>query len=733
MANNDFLPWATGGGANVLSPAQYAALAERITGSVAGTAISADWNTAMRQSSFIVSAIALWIANNGISANDDGVLANMSGNLNGLIRGGLIASIAALRARLKTGSPSVFVLGYNSAGDGGGGEYHYDSTDVVSTDNGGTIIVAADGGRWKLNVGGFITPEQFGATGNGTTDDTAAINNCFAAVAAFVNQNTGDTTQRRRYFPILCTKAYKITSQVTVPAGVMVACEGGIFINALASTTTFCLIFSPGSHSFRLDINAMGGSGVQFGSAGSYCDMIIGTARVIGVGTGTSIVGCRVVGARFEIEDIEVDGGFVGIDFGDGTTNGARLVNIDSLKSTLPATGVRFGSNCEHVNLPNVLIDTPTTTGLTIDGSHAIRIRGIIFGDDTRAVTPCSSGYAAILGNTSALSDIDCDLTVNNTASLDATTGTAAKISNCSQSNININASRAPLTTGNAHRLAKCIEYGAGTGLGLNVTYNADPNLVPVVGTPVGVSSTPVIGAFRNLQASASGIGANISITADELCLENAGNNYQTVRGINLTIAGTSNGANGLDTGSLLASNWYSLWVIWNGTTAAGLMSLSASAPAMPAGYSHKARVGWVRTDSSVNKYPLSFKQSGRTVQYVVAAGSNVPNYPLIVSGVQGNTGTPTYVAASISNFVPTTAGKIKVISNTESTGTTMVSPNNSTGSAASTTNPPPISQGQAAGGYGTAMAELVLESTNIYYASNGGGTGVFCVGWEDS
>lgn len=85
------------------------------------------------------------------------------------------SSIADLRLVDKTVSNRVFVSGYYSAGDGGGGDYWLDLSDTTSNDNGGTIIVAADGGRWKLINNGFITPSQSGAVGDGVTDDTVAI------------------------------------------------------------------------------------------------------------------------------------------------------------------------------------------------------------------------------------------------------------------------------------------------------------------------------------------------------------------------------------------------------------------------------------------------------------------------------------------------------------------------------------------------------------------------------
>jgi hypothetical protein len=84
--------------------------------------------------------------------------------------GRVVDTIAALKALAKTGVGKAFVLGYYARGDGGGGQYHYDSTDLVSVDNGGTVIVAADAGRWKLIHNGTVSVKQFGAKADGTDD-----------------------------------------------------------------------------------------------------------------------------------------------------------------------------------------------------------------------------------------------------------------------------------------------------------------------------------------------------------------------------------------------------------------------------------------------------------------------------------------------------------------------------------------------------------------------------------
>lgn len=96
----------------------------------------------------------------------------------------VVDSIAALRGLSKTLYTRAFVTGYYAAGDGGGGAYWYDPTDTTSADNGGTIIVASDGGRWKLQITGSVSVRQFGAKGDGLADDAPAF---LAAVTALNN------------------------------------------------------------------------------------------------------------------------------------------------------------------------------------------------------------------------------------------------------------------------------------------------------------------------------------------------------------------------------------------------------------------------------------------------------------------------------------------------------------------------------------------------------------------
>lgn len=82
-----------------------------------------------------------------------------------------IDTIAALRAIDHNSRTRVQVNGYYAIGDCRPRVYRYDPSDTTSADNGGTIIVATDGGRWKLI--GPISVKMFGAKDDGTDAHTA--------------------------------------------------------------------------------------------------------------------------------------------------------------------------------------------------------------------------------------------------------------------------------------------------------------------------------------------------------------------------------------------------------------------------------------------------------------------------------------------------------------------------------------------------------------------------------
>lgn len=248
-----------------------------------------------------------------------------------------------------------------------------------------------------------------------------------------------------------------------------------------------------------------------------------------------------------------------------------------------------------------------------------------------------------------------------------------------------------------------------------------------------------VQGSFKNLVVSTTGTNATVTASADELSVGDGSGNYYTLRNVSLSINSAASGANGLDTGSIAGSTWYSVWVGYNPATntAIGLLSLSNSAPTMPSGYTFKARISRVRTDGTANKYPLGMKQANRKAQYLVASGGNLTALPQMVTGAQGNLGTPTWVSVAVDNFVPDTATAIDVVSHIPNAGGgaagNMAAPNNSYGAYNSGSNPPPLVNFPFVNSGAMAVRQtMTLESANIYFAGQGTQS-LYCAGWEDN
>ncbi|MCU6709942.1 hypothetical protein M6D81_14700 [Paenibacillus sp. J5C_2022] len=65
------------------------------------------------------------------------------------------------------------------------GHFYYDPLDLISSDNVGTVLVSSSGARFKRIYEGAINVKWFGATGDGSTNDTAAY------VSAFIAANGG--------------------------------------------------------------------------------------------------------------------------------------------------------------------------------------------------------------------------------------------------------------------------------------------------------------------------------------------------------------------------------------------------------------------------------------------------------------------------------------------------------------------------------------------------------------
>jgi hypothetical protein len=87
-----------------------------------------------------------------------------------------VENIAALKALTAGQYDLVYVEGYYTPGDGGGGWFDWDADSTATMDNGVVIQVNAGGdGRYNRIVDGNVSPLWFGAKGDGTTDASSAM------------------------------------------------------------------------------------------------------------------------------------------------------------------------------------------------------------------------------------------------------------------------------------------------------------------------------------------------------------------------------------------------------------------------------------------------------------------------------------------------------------------------------------------------------------------------------
>lgn len=135
--------------------------------------------------------------------------------------------------------------------------------------------------------------------------------------------------------------------------------------------------------------------------------------------------------------------------------------------------------------------------------------------------------------------------------------------------------------------------------------------------------STKEAGLSRNEGLVVKYVNATtVDVDADFLTLFDASNFAHIASSVNLTAAITASGINGLDTGSEGTSTWYHIYVIYNGTTVASLLSENATSPTMPAGYTFKKYVGAVFNGSDGDFD--AFHQLGNVVATAVFTTFNI-------------------------------------------------------------------------------------------------------------
>lgn len=119
-----------------------------------------------------------------------------------------IASAKAL-AVIENGQ-AINVQGYTIAGDGGGGEFIYNSSSTETVDSGSIFSLDTLSGRLVRVVKSRLTPKHFGGVGDYTANDTTAI-------AAWLNYFTSSGKALA-----IDSGVYRVTNAITLPEGVII-------------------------------------------------------------------------------------------------------------------------------------------------------------------------------------------------------------------------------------------------------------------------------------------------------------------------------------------------------------------------------------------------------------------------------------------------------------------------------------------------------------------------------
>lgn len=177
---------------------------------------------------------------------------------------------------------------------------------------------------------------------------------------------------------------------------------------------------------------------------------------------------------------------------------------------------------------------------------------------------------------------------------------------------------------------------------------------LPQGGTPAIGFAAPCSATGLKITNNAGTPDTKIDVTSDDVTMLSSNLSiYRT--GVSITIDTTTVGANGMDAGVLVASTWTYVYLIDNGTTVAGLASLSATAPTMPGGYSYKCRLGAMLPDAMTKFFRTL--QLGSHAVYVPTVGSNTTTLPAIAAA---NTGGVLLVPTQ-GVFTPVTATRVSV------------------------------------------------------------------------
>lgn len=177
MATNEFLPFGTGAGANVISQADYASLVARLTGFASGVARSNEVNKAVRQAAFVAAMIGQFTADYGGDALDNGDMETFEANF----KAALSAWIASEESPVDL---SAYVLRAGDTMEGLFGAPAGFKTAAQLLNSATTLTTAAFGKFVEITAGSSITTTLPTPVSNGGARFTVWNNTAYSQTIA---------------------------------------------------------------------------------------------------------------------------------------------------------------------------------------------------------------------------------------------------------------------------------------------------------------------------------------------------------------------------------------------------------------------------------------------------------------------------------------------------------------------------------------------------------------------
>ena len=171
-----------------------------------------------------------------------------------------VAIMSALQALNGSYDGQRIVLsGYNTANDGGGGDFYYSATSGLPADNGMVVMPPNSTGRWLRIAYGAIDVRWYGATGNGVTNDAPA----FVAADTFCSEYADALTGAHEWYLVAKSGIYKLSSawvekvRIKLEDGAILQTSGTFTIRPMFNQGDFTLHFVTSSGSITLDLNTI--------------------------------------------------------------------------------------------------------------------------------------------------------------------------------------------------------------------------------------------------------------------------------------------------------------------------------------------------------------------------------------------------------------------------------------------------------------------------------------------